>query len=112
MVTAKDCHALITYYEKKFKEKYNTAAVVNRNTAKWGFDTILKGMSPQETKELLDYWFSIDTQNRHRIDWFFYNYEKLIDARAAQSEDGILRQHLRSESEDRVRKWRERRGNK
>jgi hypothetical protein len=109
VTTAKDCHALTTYYEKKFKEKYHSAAVVNRNTARWGFDAILKGISPEETKELLDYWFNISSPQRHPLQWFFYNYDKLITAKAEQSEDDALRAKLRHDSEERVRKWRERR---
>jgi len=109
MTTAQDCHKLITYYEKKFKEKYQTAAVVNRNSAKWGFDSILKGISPQEVKDLIDYWFSTDTVQRHPLQWFFYNYEKLIQARADQDEDEVRRRILRHQSEERARKWRERR---
>jgi hypothetical protein len=112
MATAQDCHKLTTYYEKKFKEKYQTAAVVNRNTARWGFDSILKGISPEETKELMDYWFSANSAQRHPLQWFFYNYEKLLQAKAEQSEDDALRDKLRHESEERVRKWRERRAHR
>jgi len=112
MATAKDCHILTSYYEKLYREKYQTAAVVNRNTAKWGFDSILKGISPEETKELLDYWFSNNSAQRHPLQWFFYNYEKLIETRNAQSEDDARRAALRKETEERVRKWRERRGNR
>jgi hypothetical protein len=109
MATAKDCHILTSYYEKKFKEKYHTAAVVNRNSAKWGFDAILKGISPEETKELLDYWFSFSSAQRHPLQWFFYNYDKLIVAKAEASDDAELRAKLRHDTEERVRKWRERR---
>lgn len=111
MTTAQDCHKLTTYYEKKYKEKYQTAAVVNRNTARWGFDAILKGISPQETKELLDYWFDFASPQRHPLQWFFYNYDKLIQAKAEQSEDAQLRARLRIQSEERAQKWKERRAN-
>lgn len=109
MTTVQECHKLTTYYEKKFKEKYKAPAVVNRNSARWGFDAILKGISPTEAKELLDYWFSFSSPQRHRLDWFFYNYDKLIAAKAEQAEDSELRAKLRHDSEERARKWRERR---
>jgi hypothetical protein len=109
MATAKDCHTLTTYYEKKFKEKYHSAAVVNRNDARWKFDAILKGLSVQETKDLLDYWFSVDSPQRHPIVWFFYNYDKLITAKADQDEDATRRANLRHETAERVKKWRDRR---
>lgn len=112
MTTAQDCHKLITYYDKKFKERYKVAAVVNRNSARWGFDSILKGMSPQETKELIDYWFDTNTKERHPLTWFFYNYEKLMEEKARQSEDDLLRRHLREESKQRAEKWKERRAHR
>lgn len=111
MTTAQECHKLTTYYEKKYKEKYHSAAVVNRNTARWGFDSILKGISPEETKELMDYWFGVDSIQRHPLQWFFYNYEKLMESKALQAEDSEIRAKQRKETEERVRKWRERRAN-
>ena len=112
MTTAKDCHILISYYEKLYKEKYQVAAVVNRNKARWDFDGILRGMTLEETKKLLDFWFSFESQQRHPLQWFFYNYDKLIQARTEQSEDDLLRRKLRNESEERVKKWRERRAHR
>jgi hypothetical protein len=112
MTTAKDCHALTSYYEKKFKERYNTSAVVNRNDARWKFDSILKSLSVKEVMALMDFWFETDSVQRHPIVWFFYNYDKLITVRAEQQEDSELRSKLRKESEERARKWRERRANR
>jgi hypothetical protein len=112
MATAKDCHILTSYYKKKFKERYLEAAVVNDHTARWGFDSMLKGLSPEDIKELLDYWFSVVSPVRHRIDWFFYNYEKLIEARQLQQEDSLFREKLRHDSEERAKKWRERANNR
>lgn len=112
MATAKDCHILTSYYEKKFKEKYHSAAVVNRNDARWKFDAILNGLSVNETKSLIDFWFETDSAQRHPLVWFFYNYDKLIAIKSEQLEDAELRDKLRHDTEERVKKWRERRANR
>lgn len=109
MATAKDCHILTTYYEKKYKDKYQSTAVVNRNDARWKFDNILKGMTVKEAKELLDFWFDTNSIQRHPLVWFFYNYDKLITIKADLAEDATLREKQRRETEERVKNWRERR---
>lgn len=108
MATAKDCHVLTSYYKKKYKERYLDSAIVNDNTARWGFDNVLRGLDPAGVKTLLDYWFSIASPVRHRLDWFFYNYEKLLESRQLQQDDAAFREKLRHSSEKRAREWRER----
>lgn len=108
MATAKDCHVLTSYYVKLYKAKYRSEPVVNRHSARWGFDSILLGISPEETKELIDYYFKTANSKRHAIDWFFYNYDKLIEGRNESLKDIRRRERLRVESEERAKKWRER----
>lgn len=109
--TAQQCHAMTTYYVKRYKEKYGTEPVVNRHSARWGFDSVLLGMSPEETKELIDYYFKTTSTRRHSLDWFFYHYEKLIDGKNDLQTDIERRERLRRESEQRAREWREKVGN-
>lgn len=108
MATAKDCHVLTSYYVKLYKAKYHSEPVVNRHSARWGFDSILLGMSPQEIKELLEYYLTTASAKRHALEWFFYNYEKLINGRTEVLADRIRRARLRHESEQRAKEWRER----
>lgn len=109
--TVQQCHAMTSYYIKRFKEKYGAEPVVNRHSARWGFDSILMGMAPTEVKELIDYYFKTVSMNRHALDWFFYNYDKLIRGKNDLEEDAERRERLRRESEERAREWRERFGN-
>jgi uncharacterized protein YdiU (UPF0061 family) len=109
--TVQQCHAMTSYYVKRYKEKYKVEPVINRHSARWGFDSILMGMSPEETKEVIDYYFRTASAKKHSLDWFFYNYEKLIEGRNDAQEDAERRERLRQESEERAREWRERVGN-
>lgn len=106
MVTAQQCHAAITYYEKAYIEHHGFKPVINRNTARWGFDSILRDMSPSECKALIDYYF--DTGGNHALDWFFWNYDKLIIARTSSVQETKARDKLKEESKQRVKEWRER----
>jgi len=102
---------MTSYYEKKFTEKYGVKPVVNRHSARWGFDSVLMGMSPQETKEVIDYYLTTMSTVRHSLQWFFYNYEKLIEGKNDLQVDRERRARQRKESEERAREWRERVGN-
>jgi hypothetical protein len=109
MATAKDCHTLTSYYEKKYKEIYNIVPNVNRVTARWNFDSILgaSGVSVATVKEMLDYYFTTPKDRRHSLDWFFYNYDKLVKAMADAKKDREDRQRLMEESKIRAERWRQ-----
>jgi hypothetical protein len=110
MVTAKDCYALTSYFEKVYKAKYGTKPAVNKYSARWGFDAILQGESPDDIKSLIDYYLSTTPPQRHDLDRFFRTYHKLIDAREEEQADREARLRVRRESAERARKWKERLG--
>lgn len=107
MATAKDCHSLTSYYEKGYKEKYGHAPNVNRVTARWNFDSILGSLSLAQTRELIDYYFTTPPTRLHDLDWFFYNYEKLVKAMSDAREDTAHRKKLMEESKKRAEQWRQ-----
>lgn len=107
MVAAKELHALISYYEAGYKKKYGTKPVVNRVTQKWNFDSMLKSISITEAKELIDYYFTTPETKRHDLDWFFYNYDKLVKAMLDARKDAEHRAKLMAESKKRAEAWRQ-----
>lgn len=112
-VAAKDCHALSSYYEKVFQDKYGYKPTINRNTARWGWEGILSGgMKMVEVKSLIDFYFETGTTNKHSLQWFFYNYDQVIQTRQEVISDREHREKLRRESQARAKEWRERFGDK
>lgn len=110
--SAKDCHTAISYYEKLYQEKYDRKPVVNRVTARWNFDSILRSITLNECKALLDFYFQTMAEvHSHALPWFFNNYDKLIESEAEAKVEEARRERLRKESEQRAREWRARRGN-
>lgn len=110
MASAKEAHELVTYYIKAFEKKYHRTPIVNRFSARWGFDSILLSTPEREIKSLLDYYFQTISPNEHSLDWFFYNYEKLAVSKGRSDEDIAHLKRLREESERRTEEWRNRLG--
>ena len=108
MVTAKDCHTLTSYFLTTYKTKYKNSPVVNRNKARWGFEAVLMDFSMDEAKELIDFYLTTASANRHSLEWFLFNYDKMVTAKQSQKDDAERREQLRRESEQRAKEWRER----
>lgn len=106
--TAQQCHAMTTYYVKLYKQKYGVDPQFNRHTARWGFESVLTDMPKDKAKKLLEFYFDTGSGNRHDLDWFFYNYDKLERSVSEVDKDRAHREKLRAESEERARRWRER----
>lgn len=105
-ITAKDCHAMTSYYIKLYKEKYGVAPKVNRPVARWDWAGILEDLTVEESKSLLEFYFTTSNKG-HPLNWFFYNYDKLQQSVEELEKDSKRRKKLREESEERAREWRE-----
>lgn len=106
MATPKQAQTLVSYFGKKYKEKYDTAPVLNRYKARWGFDAILMDMSESKVKDLIDYYLETYSPNMHDLDWFFYNYDKLDQAKRDRDKDAVALAALREQSKKRTEEWR------
>lgn len=107
MATPKQAHALVTYFGKNYKEKYGFDPKVNRYAARWGFDSILMDMSVDDAKALIDYYFLTVSPNGHTLDWFFYNYEKLAEAKEKTDADQKRLAVIREATKKRTEEWRQ-----
>lgn len=108
MATPKQAHALVTYFGTKYKGKYGSEPKLNRYSARWGFDSILMDMSTDDAKALIDYYFETISPSGHSLDWFFYNYEKLAEAKEKRDEDAAALAVAREQTKRRVEEWRKR----
>lgn len=105
MVTAKQCHTLTSYYITLYEQKYGSKPIVNRNSARWGFDGVLTDMGMTEAKHLLDYYFTTIQPKRHALNVFFYSYDELYEAMKIQEEDIARRAEYRKETKKRAEEW-------
>lgn len=105
---AKDCHGCTTYFVKVFKNKYGFEPNINRHAARWGFDSVLRGMDYTQAKGLIDYYFTTQSNNQHDITWFFYNYDKIVTSMQDAEIDQNRIDDLLEESQKRAEEWRKR----
>lgn len=104
--TAQQCHALTTYFVNAVTEATGKKPIVNRNKARWGFESILMDYSPTEARELIDYYVSkYDTPT---IDSFLFGYEKIAQAKVDKEEESERTQRRREETQRRLDEWRNR----
>lgn len=105
MTTPKQAHTLSTYFGNKFKSRYGYEHKFNRNKARWSWDAMLMDMTMDETKELIDYYFDTINTSGHTLEWFFYNYDKLSEAKAKYDEDRKRLAVIREATRKRTEEW-------
>lgn len=111
MSTPKQAHTLSTYFGNKFKGKYGYEHKFNRNKARWSWDNILMDMTMDEAKALIDFYFTTANTSGHSLEWFFYNYDKLAEAKEKTDEDRAALARIREQSRIRTEEWRKKHGN-
>lgn len=104
--TPQQCHALITYYITRYEEVVGTKPTLNRNKARWGFESILMDYSPEESRGIVDYFLDHYEPN---VDWLLWNYEKVVEAREEYVKNQEAINKRREETQKRLDAWRERR---
>ena len=104
--TAQQCHALTTYFMTAVENATGYKPAVNRNKARWGFDSVLMDYSPSQARELIDYY--VKHYERPTIEWFLFNYEKVEVAKTEHDENEIIAAKRREATAQRLEDWRNR----
>ena len=111
MPTVQQCHAMTSHYMRAYKDRYQKEPVVNRHRARWGFDSVLQSITPQECRKLIDFYLETVSTRQHALEPFFDNYTVLLEGYRQTQDDRAMRERLMTESEQRAKRWLER-GNK
>jgi hypothetical protein len=106
MVTAKDCHALTTYFVSKYKETTGSTLTVNRNKARWGFESVLMDYPAKQAYDLIDYY--MEHWQTPSMEWFFYNYDKVVVAKQECEAQEAAAVQVRKDTAERLEEWRRR----
>lgn len=104
--SVKQAHTLVSYFIKRYKEKYGVDPKVNRYKSRWGFESMLYDMTVDEAKGVIDYYFQTISPSGHTLEWFLYNYEELADAKAMTEEDVAALALIREQTRKRTEEWR------
>lgn len=100
-----EAFALVSYFEKKYKERYGTTPVLNRYSGRWFFESTQ--MPSDSVKALIDYYFTTVSTVSHSFEWFMYNYDKLLTAKIEHDKDAELRRRRAEQSRRRTQEWKE-----
>jgi hypothetical protein len=103
--TPQQCHALIDYYQKAYAEANGDKPVVNRNKAKFTMEALLRDYDATETKAILDYYVK---HYERDLEWFNYNYEKVVAAKREADKTARLTADRRRETAQRLEQWKKR----
>jgi len=98
----------INYFVKAYQEKLKVRPIVNRSKVKYAVVDMLKDITLAEAKTLADYYVSHYTEIS--INEFLYQYDEMIREMNVEKADLAQREHLLSETQSAVQKFRERYG--
>jgi len=106
---SKQIHTIISYFQARYKEKFNRRPIVNRNKLQWTVGNILQDLSMKEIKTLID--FYIRTDKNPSLMEFCYEYDEILDRMNLESVDLENRKALMRKTEESVIEFRKRYGN-
>lgn len=101
-------HTLISYYQKKYKERYGQSTVVNRNKVQYLIVNMLKDLSMAEAKDLVD--FYIKTDKSPSLITLCYEYDDVLVKKDQEAKDLENRINLLAETKKTVEEFRRRYG--
>lgn len=89
-----ESYALLSSYEKLFREKYSYPPKYNKFKEKWAMQDVIDSVGSDRARELLVYYFRVDKPG-HPLQWFFYNFDRLDQMLAASEDDARYRARVR-----------------
>lgn len=104
--TPQQCHALTTHFIGQYTESKGYKPSVNRNKARWGFESLLMDYTPAQARELIDYY--IEHWESPNLDWFMFNYEKVDEAKQDHDKAEAVAEKRRKATAQRLEEWRNR----
>ncbi len=101
-------HGIITYYQTQYKKKYRVSPVINRNKLQNLVVNILKDLSVQEIKKLIEFYLSTD--KNPSLVYFCYEYDEILDRMRLEESDLEHRKALLKQTQMNVEEFRRRYG--
>lgn len=95
-------YALLDAYSKAYMEKYNRPCQMNKYRDKWAMIDLIDSVGYDRGKELITYYFRTTSSNRHSLNWFMYNFDRLDDMLTKTEADNIRRAKMREKTKQMV----------
>lgn len=94
--------ALISQYIGLCRDKYGKEPVVNRFKEKWAFQDVIDSLGYDRAVEVLNFYFATESRDRHGLQTFLYNFDKLHESLEARDADRAKRAILLEETRKRM----------
>ncbi len=94
--------SLISLYLANYQEKYGKVVVVNRYKEKWAFQEVIDSLGYDRAVEVLNFYFAVQSKDRHSLQTFLYNFDKLHESLLERDKDRAMRARLLEETRKRM----------
>jgi hypothetical protein len=93
----KEPYILLSLYSNLYEGLYNTKPTINRYKEKWAMQDVIDSIGFERSKDVLYYYFKTG-KNRHPLNFFYNNFERIEDMMKQIEEDKINRVRLSQET--------------
>ena len=97
MAVNKEPYILLSLYSNLYEGLYNTKPTINRYKEKWAMQDVIDSIGFERSKDVLYYYFKTG-KNRHPLNFFYNNFERIEDMMKQIEEDKINRARLSQET--------------
>jgi hypothetical protein len=93
----------MTLYQNLYTEKYKKSATLNKFREKWAMQDVIDSVGLDKAIDLMNYYFSLEKFG-HPLQFFYYNFDKMENARNELQKDietrRLLREHTKKMVEE------------
>lgn len=91
----------MTMYQNLYKDKYGKPATLNKFREKWAMQDVIDSVGFDKANDLLHYYFTLE-KTGHPLQFFYYNFDKMEQARIELQKDIETRRLLRESTKKMV----------
>ena len=97
MAVNKEPYILLSIYSNLYEGMYNSKPTINRYKEKWAMQDVLDSIGFERSKNVLYYYFKTG-KNRHPLNFFYNNFDRIENMMIQIKEDKINRSRLLQET--------------
>lgn len=101
MANNREPYILMTNYQNLYRERYGKMPTLNKFREKWAMQDVIDSVGFQKANDLLHYYFSLE-KTGHPLQFFYYNFDKMENARIELQKDIETRRLLRESTKKMV----------
>ena len=93
MANSREPYVLMSLYQNLYTEKYKKPATINKFREKWAKQDVIDSVGMDKAVDLMNYYFSLEKFG-HPLQFFYYNFDKMEQARSELRKDAEARRLL------------------